>query len=119
VKIFFEDDFLGKINRLMRSQRELIFFAVFLLFNVFEASSQSDTIQQREFFQASMDRLLQKQSELNEEGTVKVTTQTSTSLRETPGIVTVITREDIEDSGALDLIDLLRSVPGIEFGIDV
>lgn len=51
---------------------------------------------------------------------IKVTaaTKTEVSLRETPGIVTVITQEEIEASGARDFIDVLRLVPGFEFGQD-
>jgi outer membrane cobalamin receptor len=40
-------------------------------------------------------------------------------LRETPGIVSIITDEEIAQSGARDLIDILRLVPGFDFGIDV
>jgi len=41
------------------------------------------------------------------------------SLRETPGIVSIITDEEITQSGARDLIDVLRLVPGFDFGMDV
>jgi outer membrane cobalamin receptor len=41
------------------------------------------------------------------------------SLRETPGIVSIITAEEIAQSGARDLIDVLRLVPGFDFGVDV
>lgn len=41
------------------------------------------------------------------------------SAREAPGIVTVITREEILNSGARNLIDVLRLVPGLDFGVDV
>jgi outer membrane cobalamin receptor len=41
------------------------------------------------------------------------------SLRETPGIVSIITDEEIAQSGARDLIDVLRLVPGFDFGMDV
>jgi outer membrane cobalamin receptor len=41
------------------------------------------------------------------------------SARKSPGIVTLITQEEIEKSGARDLIDVLRLVPGIDFGVDV
>lgn len=40
-------------------------------------------------------------------------------LRETPGVVTVITREEVIRSGARDLIDVLSLVPGFAFGVDV
>ena len=50
---------------------------------------------------------------------VKVTTETSQSLREAPGIVTVINDTDIKRMGARDLKEILASVPGITFGQDV
>lgn len=41
------------------------------------------------------------------------------STRKSPNIVTLITQEEIEKSGAHDLIDVLRLVPGMDFGSDV
>ena len=49
---------------------------------------------------------------------ISVTSQNKMSLRETPGIVTVITQQEIENSGARDLSDLLRTVPGFEIAGD-
>ncbi len=40
-------------------------------------------------------------------------------VRESPGVVTVITRDEIIGSGARDLIDVLHLVPGFGFGSDV
>lgn len=51
--------------------------------------------------------------------TVSVASKRALTLRETPGIVSVVTDEDIKTSGARDLIDVLRLVPGLEFGVDV
>jgi outer membrane receptor for ferrienterochelin and colicin len=48
-----------------------------------------------------------------------VASRTSIGLRETPGLVTVMTEEDIRLSGARDLVDLLRLVPDFEFSVDV
>ncbi|MDD5306137.1 MAG: TonB-dependent receptor plug domain-containing protein [Deltaproteobacteria bacterium] len=42
-----------------------------------------------------------------------------TTVREAPGIVTVLTREEILRSGARDLLDVLRLVPSLQFGVDV
>jgi outer membrane receptor protein involved in Fe transport len=39
--------------------------------------------------------------------------------RESPGIISVITQEEIHNSGARNLMDVLRLVPGIEFGYDL
>jgi len=50
---------------------------------------------------------------------VGVATHEARPLREVPGIITVVTREEIVNSGARDLIDVLRLVPGFEFDGDV
>jgi len=47
-----------------------------------------------------------------------VASQTALTPRETPGIISVITDEEIKASGARDMIDVLRMVPGINFGYD-
>ncbi|MBN1781050.1 TonB-dependent receptor [bacterium] len=39
--------------------------------------------------------------------------------RETPGVVTLISEEEIARSGARDLIDILRLVPGFDIGVDI
>lgn len=52
---------------------------------------------------------------------VEVTVATSKALtpRESPGIITFITEDEIRKSGATDLIELLQKVPGFDFGVDV
>lgn len=41
------------------------------------------------------------------------------SLRETPSVLSVITRDEIRSMGARDLMDVLNQVPGFTFGVDV
>ncbi|WP_196140827.1 TonB-dependent siderophore receptor [Aliikangiella sp. G2MR2-5] len=41
------------------------------------------------------------------------------TLRESPGIVSLITQEEIVNSGARDLMDVLNLVPGFSFAMDV
>jgi outer membrane receptor for ferrienterochelin and colicins len=41
------------------------------------------------------------------------------TVRDAPAVVTVVTREEIQESGARDLIDALRLVSGFDFGMDV
>ena len=41
------------------------------------------------------------------------------TTRDAPGIVTIVTREEIQGSGARDLIDVLRLVPGFFLALDV
>lgn len=48
--------------------------------------------------------------------TVSVASKNQGSVRDAPGIVTVVTEEEIANSGARDLIDILRLVPGYDFG---
>lgn len=50
---------------------------------------------------------------------VTISSRIALSQRETPGIVTVITGEEIRHSGARDLIDVLRQVPGFDFRVMV
>jgi outer membrane receptor for ferrienterochelin and colicin len=50
---------------------------------------------------------------------VDVATKVPQTYRETPGIITVVTREEIMDSGARDLEDVLLLVPGFSLGVDV
>jgi outer membrane receptor protein involved in Fe transport len=39
--------------------------------------------------------------------------------REAPGVLTIVSGREIRDSGARDLIDVLRLIPGFDFGMDV
>ncbi|MCP4221128.1 MAG: TonB-dependent receptor plug domain-containing protein [bacterium] len=50
---------------------------------------------------------------------VTVASKKATTIRESPGIITLITADEIKNSGARDLIDVLRMVPGFNFGVDV
>ncbi|MCF8297367.1 MAG: TonB-dependent receptor [Saprospiraceae bacterium] len=49
---------------------------------------------------------------------ISISTQKSLSTRNNPNVVTLITREEIQNSGARDLIDVLRLVPGFCFAQD-
>jgi outer membrane cobalamin receptor len=64
-----------------------------------------------DFGQISLDSLL------NSETTV-ATLSSAKSRKDTPAILTVVTREEILRSGARDLVDLLQLVPGFQIGVD-
>src|ERR1700740_1155798 len=49
---------------------------------------------------------------------ISVASKKPLNVRESPSIVTLVTAEEIKNSGARDLIDVLRLVPGIDFGVD-
>lgn len=87
------------------------------------ARGQSQTIDTTNY---SLDGLMdlkatEKASALQEtlNQTVGVSSKKALTLRETPGIVSSITAEDIRHLGARDLMDVLQLVPGFEFGTDV
>jgi outer membrane receptor protein involved in Fe transport len=50
---------------------------------------------------------------------ITVASKKASSIREQPGIVTLVTRHDIQNSGARDLMDVLSAVPGFSFAKDV
>lgn len=50
---------------------------------------------------------------------ISVASKKPLSARESPSIISIVTEEEIRNSGARDLIDVLRLVPGIDFGLDV
>lgn len=88
---------------------------VVLSFFIFQGRAFSGVSQDLEFFdfeKASFDEILN----------IKTEVASRTGLlpaRQSPGILTVMTREEILNSGARNLMDLLRLVPGLDFGVDV
>lgn len=50
---------------------------------------------------------------------VKVASLKELSAKESPGIITVISRDEIRQSGVRDLMEILEMVPGFDFGVDV
>lgn len=50
---------------------------------------------------------------------ISVASKKPLNTRESPSIISLITEEEIKQSGARDLIDVLRLVPGFDFGVDV
>lgn len=50
---------------------------------------------------------------------ISVATGKELTLHESPGIVTLVTSDDIKNLGARDLTDVLQNIPGFNFGMDV
>ena len=63
------------------------------------------------FFEMTLEQLLMAE--------VSVTSNEALTTREAPGIVTLLTEDEIRNSGATDLMHLLELVPGFSFGCDV
>ncbi|MGZ3931787.1 MAG: TonB-dependent receptor plug domain-containing protein [Bacteroidia bacterium] len=49
---------------------------------------------------------------------ISVASKKPLNVRESPSIVTLITEEEIKKAGARDIMDVLRLVPGVDFGLD-
>lgn len=71
------------------------------------------------FYNPDFEELLQLERLDKGEPSVSIAGFKATTLRETPGIVTLITGEEIRNSGAKDLLDVMRMIPGFDFAMDV
>ncbi|UII28793.1 TonB-dependent receptor plug domain-containing protein [Fulvivirga maritima] len=71
--------------------------------------------------QVKPDSTLESELTLEELMNIPIAVASSQALspRESPGIVSLITADDIAKSGARDMIDVLRTVPGFQLGMDV
>jgi outer membrane receptor for ferrienterochelin and colicin len=85
-----------------------------ILINVFQTISAQDldSLMNLNAFTAESD--LQKMLNKN----VAVSAQ-KLAIRETPGIISVVTAEEIQNSGARDMVDVLRLVPGFDIMQDL
>ena len=98
----------------MHSCRLLIVLLSWALLLPLMLSAQEDS----QDFKVLKSSLLNLPEEEKAEKT-SITGQKDVSLRDAPATVSVITEEDILRSGSRDLMDVLRLVPGFEFGADV
>lgn len=73
-------------------------------------AQQQGTNEPEDFFEMSIEELMEVE--------VSVASRKKSTQRQSPGIVTVITRDQIQKSGARDLVDILRLVPGFDIGFD-
>ncbi len=80
-------------------------------FLVFAQETKPVTSDSSSFLNYSIEELLNVE--------ISVASKKALTLRESPGIVTLITEDEIRNSGALNLMELLSTVPGLHFGVDV
>lgn len=92
---------------MLKPCRKAIFLIVFAVFPLFSYGQDLDSLLNLNAFTEESD--LQKILNKN----VSVSTQNLTT-RETPGILSVVTAEEIQNSGARDLTDVLRLIPGFD-----
>jgi outer membrane cobalamin receptor len=125
---FFAD--LLHIMPLMISRIHRIFALSFLLLFGCLLKGQNDTSAVStgtlDFYEMSLEQLLKLKShgvpsELEKliNTLIGVASKKPMNTRESPSIVSLVTEEEIKKSGARDLIDVLRLIPGMDFGLDV
>ena len=109
----------------MKNKLIPLFILIFLTSNFFaqEIIQEKDSLN---YYDMSLEELINLKahgvpSELEAliNSLISVSSQKAINTRETPGIISLITEEEIRNSGARDLIDVLRQIPGIDFGVDV
>lgn len=89
----------------------VLVFAVWVTCWAANAQPGTDTIARKEDDIISLEDLMKAK--------VTVASANERTLRETPGVVTIITAKEIRNMGARDLIDVLRMVPGLDFAHDL
>lgn len=88
-----------------------ILFIFLSLSITFAVIAQTDSIPVNELINLSLEELMNIP--------VSIASPKASTVSETPGIVTLITHDDIKTSGARDLLELLRFVPGFDFGAEL
>jgi outer membrane cobalamin receptor len=121
----------------LKKMRTIIFFLFLVTLSV-DTFCQNDSVRlsgmtREEILKMSQDELLEMNMEdlvflsqklgvsIDELLNMKtsVASKTVSTPRETPGIISILSAEEIKYSGARDLIDVLRLIPGFDFGYDV
>lgn len=98
--------------------KNLLWTYSLLLLSIATLQAQTDTLEAN-LYKPSLEELEKLEKANKAEASVSVAGFTTTTLRETAGIVTLITAEDIQKMGARDLTDILRFVPGFDIALDV
>lgn len=105
-----------------------VFFACIFFINNSFAQKDSTAIKKDsiDYYDMSLEQLMNLKShglpsELEEfvNSLIAVASKKPINLRESPSVISLITKDEISKSGARDLIDVLRLVPGIDFGMDI
>ena len=108
--------------------KKVLLFILFVFAITKFSYSQADTTRKDtlDFYDMTLEQLLslkahgvptEMEALLN--SMISVASKKPLSTRESPSIITLVTEEEIKNSGARELIDVLRLVPGIDFGVDV
>lgn len=88
-----------------------VLISILLLFSFLTIDRGRCSEPEVDFDELSLEELLNRP--------VVVATRQAVQSRSAPGIITIISGEEIHNTGARDLIDVLRMIPGFFFGMDV
>jgi outer membrane receptor for ferrienterochelin and colicin len=99
-------------------KRKIIYILQIAIISIFlsinsnaKAQDNSDTLTMNDLFDMSLEDLMQME--------VKITSiNKSINQLDAPGIISIITEDEILSSGARDIIDVLQLVPGFSFAMD-
>jgi outer membrane cobalamin receptor len=94
----------------MKARNSILIF-VFCLAGISTHAQEIRKTDTTSFYDLSLEQLMNVE--------ITVASRKALTLRESPGIVTVITEDEIKNSGAQTLMDILKQVPGFAFGVDV
>jgi outer membrane receptor for ferrienterochelin and colicin len=98
-------------NHPIKAMKSTIVITAFMLLFSVQVSGQQVAADTLDYASMSLEELMNVQ--------ITVASTKALSARQSPGVVTLVTSEQIRNTGARDLIDVLRLVPGFEFGVDV
>ncbi len=106
--------------------KSIIIISVFFLFSNLVIAQENPKPDTTDISELSIEELAKAKSRYNATAMEKAANQSVAaasrkplSLKKSPSIVSVVTAEEIEKSGARDIMDVLKLVPGIEFNVDV
>ena len=115
----------------MKAFKLILFFLLFIMMlGVRAQNSPPDTLYHAsdtlDLYNMTLEQLMQLKasgvpSEMEKiiNQLIGVASKKALTSRDSPSIVSLITKDEIARSGARDLIDVLRLVPGFDFGVDV
>jgi len=100
--------------------KKIIFFVYVFVIAVLNGFSQStDDSTNFQYIAPSFEELFKIEKQKNIDTKVSISSLVDIDKNEAPGIVTIITSQEIELLGARDLIDILNTVPGFNLASDV
>jgi outer membrane cobalamin receptor len=105
---------------MMNRSKSFLFVALCFYCNFLLKAQDTDSSRIKLFRSSKEDiEQLLKKAEPTVELEVEIASKQKQAIEEAPSIISVVTREDIENYGFRDITDILRLVPGFEYAIDV